>query len=132
MNNIRRVILGRSRSLPFLVWLVTAAPSIATAGAPAGAAAQFGRAVEVPRRVGNQASYGICSVAAGEAVEHGLGSRRRELEHRAATAGANVGAARKGRAVEIARRGDRGEGICSVGEAGERVERGQRLRRGSA
>jgi hypothetical protein len=34
----------------------------------------FGRTVEIPRRVGNQAGYGICSAAsAGEAIEHPLG-----------------------------------------------------------
>src|ERR1700738_4403907 len=46
-----------------------------------------GRAVEIARRVGEQAGVGVgmCPVAAGEDVEHVQGPRRRQLEHRAAT-----------------------------------------------
>jgi hypothetical protein len=102
-------------------------------------AAEIGRAVEIARRIGDQAGEGFFPVAAGEAVEDIQGPRRRQLEDCAATRGliaARIGAAQLGRAVEIARRvGDQaGVGICPVAGAAarERMEGSQLLRRGCA
>src|ERR1700737_1222289 len=77
----------------------------ATPNAARTGAAASRRAVEIARRVGEQAGDGDgrCPVAAGEDVEHGQAPRRVQLEHRAATIwsiAARRGAALLGCAVE--------------------------------
>src|SRR5258706_16351936 len=70
------------------------------------AASEYCRAIEVPRRVADQAPCGNCPVrSAHKAVEHGLLAARIQHEHRAAASPAAIvkGASGWGSAVEVAR-----------------------------
>src|SRR5450432_4442556 len=70
------------------------------------AASEYCRAVEVPRRIPDQAACGNCPVvSAPKAVEYGLVAAGIHHEHRAAAGPAATvkGAAARGCAVEVAR-----------------------------